>query len=319
MNVAVVILNYNGRQLLEKFIPSVVSFSQEASIYVIDNASTDTSVSFLKTKYPQIGIIQLDKNYGFAGGYNRGLSQIEADLYVLINSDLEVTSNWLSPVIKVFKKNPDVAIAQPKVKNYNNKNKFDYAGAAGGFIDMFGYPYCDGRILFDIEEDKGQYNESKFIFWASGACFFIRSSVFNDLGGFDSDFFAHQEEIDLCWRAHHKNYKVLYVPLSEVFHLGGGSLTYQSAFKTYLNFRNNLLMLLKNLPVSFILPVIFTRLILDGISGVVFIFKGRPKHTWAIVRAHFSFYKRIFSAIKKRPDKTIDNYFQTFSIFLKRN
>jgi GT2 family glycosyltransferase len=317
MNIAVVILNWNGKDLLEKFLPSVVSYSNEANIYVIDNASTDDSIDFLRQNYPQIKIVQLDQNYGYAGGYNRGLKQIDADIYALVNSDLEVTKDWLKPIISEFNSNTKTAIIQPKIKDYKDKKMFEYAGAAGGFIDMFGYPYCDGRMLFNVEEDLGQYDKNKNIFWASGACLFIRASVFNDLNGFDESFFAHQEEIDLCWRALHQEHQITYVHKSTVYHLGGASLDNQNPFKTYLNFRNNLLMLLKNLPASLILPIIFIRLLLDGLAGIVFLFQGKPKHTWAIVKAHFGFYKRVANTLKKRPKKPIDKYYQRFSIFLK--
>jgi len=317
MNIAVVILNWNGVKLLEQFLPSVVSYSNEATIYVIDNASTDNSIQFLHDNYPQIKIVKLDKNYGYAGGYNRGLQQIDADVYALVNSDLEVTKDWLKPVTAEFNTHQETAIIQPKILDYKDKKMFEYAGAAGGFIDMFGYPYCDGRILFDVEEDKGQYDVNKNIFWASGACFFIRASVFKDLQGFDESFFAHQEEIDLCWRALYQEHQIKYIYNSTVYHLGGASLDNQNPFKTYLNFRNNLVMLLKNLPGSLVFPIIFTRLLLDGLAGVIFVFQGKPKHTWAIVKAHFGFYKRIPSAIKKRPKKPIDKYYQRFSIFFK--
>ncbi len=211
MNIAVVILNWNGKDLLENFLPSVVSYSNEANIYVIDNASTDDSIDFLRQNYPQIKIVQLDQNYGYAGGYNRGLKQIDADIYALVNSDLEVTKDWLKPIISEFNSNTKTAIIQPKIKDYKDKKMFEYAGAAGGFIDMFGYPYCDGRMLFNVEEDLGQYDKNKNIFWASGACLFIRASVFNDLNGFDESFFAHQEEIDLCRRALHQEHQITYV------------------------------------------------------------------------------------------------------------
>jgi GT2 family glycosyltransferase len=317
MKVAVVILNWNGKELLQQFLPSVIKNSQEAEVYVIDNASTDESITFLQRHYPSVKIVGLDKNYGYAGGYNKGLQQIEADVYALVNSDLQVSKDWLAPVIREFEQNPDTAIVQPKIKDYKNPRMFEYAGAAGGFIDMFGYPYCDGRILFKIEEDTGQYDKRKKIFWASGACFFVRKEVFDKLNGFDESFFAHQEEIDFCWRSHHLGHQAVYIPQSTVYHLGGASLTHQNPFKTYLNFRNNLLMLFKNLPASLLLPVIFTRLILDGMSGVVFLFQGKPKHTWAVVKAHFGFYKRIPSAWNKRSQKTVKKYYQRFSIFLK--
>ncbi len=317
MKIAIAILNWNGQNLLEKFLPSVVNYSKQSDIYVIDNASTDNSINYLKTHFPNVKIIALDKNYGFAGGYNKGLRKIEADIYALINSDIEVTPNWLDPVLKTFKTEPDTVVVQPKIKDYKNKSMFEYAGAAGGFLDFFGYPYCDGRQLFKIEKDQGQYQKEKNIFWASGACFFIRKNTFNTHNGFDESFFAHQEEIDLCWRIQHTKKQIKYIPQSEVYHLGGGSLKYKNPFKTYLNFRNNLSMLLKNLPVLLLFPVIFTRLILDGIAGLVFLTQGKPKHTWAIIKAHFSFYKKIPKNWKKRPAKPLNKYYKKLSIFIK--
>jgi len=317
MKLAVVILNWNGKALLKEFLPSIKQHASEADLYIIDNASTDDSIDFLQQNYPEINIVKLDKNYGYAGGYNTGLQQIEADVYALINSDIAVTKNWLKPIIKAFETNKNIAIAQPKIKDYKNKKMFEYSGAAGGFIDMFGYPYCDGRILFKVAEDEGQYQQAKEIFWASGAAFFIRSNIFKDLNGFDESFFAHQEEIDLCWRAHHQRKQVVYIPTSEVYHLGGASLNNQNPFKTYLNFRNNLTMLLKNLPSSLIFPIIFTRLLLDGLAGIVFLFQGKALHTWAIIKAHFAFYKRIPQTIKKRPKQPVQKYYQRFSIFIR--
>jgi GT2 family glycosyltransferase len=317
MKIAVVILNWNGRKLLEQFLPSITRYSKEAILYVIDNASTDDSISFLQTVYPGIKIIQLDKNYGYAGGYNRGLAQIDADVYALVNSDLQVTENWLQPIIDEFETHKETAIIQPKIKDYKDKKMFEYAGAAGGYLDFFGYPYCDGRRLFKVEEDQGQYNRNKDIFWASGACLLIRKSVFDELKGFDECFFAHQEEIDMCWRAHHQKHRVKYIAGSTVYHLGGASLSNQNPFKTYLNFRNNLLMLLKNLPATHLIPVIFARLILDGVAGGVFLLQGKPKHTWAVVKAHFGFYKRIPKAWQKRPEKPVKKYYKRWSIFIK--
>ena len=317
MKIAVVILNWNGINLLKQFLPSVVKYSQQADVYVIDNASTDESVLFLQQHYPEVKLVQLNKNYGYAGGYNRGLKQIDADVYALVNSDIEVTENWLQPVIEMFINEPETVAVQPKIKDYKDKKMFEYAGAAGGYLDFFGYPYCDGRVLFKVEEDKGQFNTTKDIFWASGACFFIRKDVFEKHNGFDESFFAHQEEIDLCWRIKHTGKHIKYAPDSTVFHLGGASLNYQSPFKTYLNFRNNLMMMLKNLPVFYIFPVIFIRLILDGLAGVIFMFQGKPKHTWAVIKAHFGFYKRIPTVWRQRPDKTIKKYYNRFSIFIK--
>jgi len=316
MKIAVVILNWNGRALLEQFLPSVVKNSTDAELYVIDNASTDDSIEFLQTNYPDIKLVKLDKNYGYAGGYNRGLANIEADVYALVNSDLEVSANWLQPIIQEFETQEQTAIIQPRIKDYKNKNKFEYAGAAGGYLDFFGYPYCDGRLLFKVEEDKGQYNKDKTIFWASGACLLIRKPVFEQLQGFDESFFAHQEEIDLCWRAYHHGHNIKYVAGSTVYHLGGASLSNQNPFKTYLNFRNNLLMLLKNLPAMHLFPVIFTRLILDGFAGLVFLLQGKPKHTWAVVKAHFGFYKRLPQAWQKRPQHPVKKYYKRWSIFL---
>ncbi len=317
MKIAVVILNWNGAELLSRFLPSVVKYSDFADVYVIDNASTDESISLLRTDFPHVKIIQLDKNYGYAGGYNKGLSQIEADIYALVNSDLEVTKHWLEPVRSHFANNPKTAVIQPKIKDYKDKTKFEYAGAAGGFIDFFGYPYCDGRILFKIEDDKGQYEQEKEIFWSSGACLMVRSSVFKSLGGFDESFFAHQEEIDFCWRAQHQSHDIKYIPASTVYHLGGASLSNQNPFKTYLNFRNNLMMLLKNLPLQLIPIVIFSRLLLDGLAGIMFIFQGKPRHSFAIIKAHFGFYRRIPAIWKKRPKKPVQKYYGSFSIFLK--
>ena len=317
MKTAVVILNWNGKSLLKQFLPSVIKYSQKAEIYVIDNASTDDSVDFLKEHFPEVKLVQLDKNYGYAGGYNRGLKQIDADIYALVNSDVEVTQNWLLPVVKRFENEPDTVVIQPKIKDYKNKKMFEYAGAAGGFLDFFGYPYCDGRIMFEVEEDQGQYEISKDIFWASGACFFIRKDTFDKHKGFDESFFAHQEEIDLCWRIKHTGKRIKYEPASVVYHLGGASLNAQNPFKTYLNFRNNLITSLKNLPFFYIFPVIFSRLILDGLAGIVFLLQGKPKHTWAVVKAHFGFYKRIPVTWRQRPDKIIKKYYNRFSIFIK--
>ena len=242
--IAVVILNWNGIELLKKFIPNTISNSRQANIYVIDNFSEDNSVDFLKKNHPDIKVIELDKNYGFAEGYNLGLKNIHEEIYCLLNSDIEVTENWLDPVMEKFN-SINTSIAQPMILDYNNKEYFEYAGAAGGFIDKYGYPFCRGRIINSLEKNINQYNDSK-IFWATGACLFVRRSVFNELNGFDNDFFAHQEEIDMCWRLKNKGYKVMVEPNSIVYHVGGGTLDSSSPFKTHLNFRNNLFMLFKN-------------------------------------------------------------------------
>jgi GT2 family glycosyltransferase len=314
MEVAVVILNWNGRDLLEKFLPSVVKNSKNATIYVIDNQSTDDSISFISTKYPQILFIKNIENYGYAKGYNEGLKLVNADILVLLNSDVEVAENWLTPIIKTFENEPLTAIIQPKILDYKNKNQFEYAGAAGGFIDKFGYPYCRGRIFETVEEDTKQYDESTEIFWASGACFCVRRSVFDELDGFDKTFFAHQEEIDFCWRAFNKGFIAKYEPKSIVYHVGGATLDASKPEKTFLNFRNSLLMLTKNLPKSQLLFVIFVRMVLDGIAGIKFLFGGKLKHFTAILRAHFAFYKMFSSALAKRETMQKLTYYRTKSI-----
>ncbi|MBO7124575.1 MAG: glycosyltransferase family 2 protein, partial [Bacteroidales bacterium] len=240
MTVAVAILNWNGKHWLEKFLANVVENSPEATVYIIDNASTDDSVSFLQAQFPKTPIIQLDKNYGFAEGYNQGLAQIQADYYVLLNSDVQVGKNWISPIIERMEADEKLAVCMPKLKSFDNPELFEYAGAAGGFIDKFGYPFCHGRLFSSIEKDEGQYNQECDIFWASGAALFVKRSVYQQLGGLDKDFFAHMEEIDFCWRVKNAGYKIKYIPQSEVFHVGGGSLPKENPFKTYLNFRNNL-------------------------------------------------------------------------------
>lgn len=312
--IAVVILNWNGAKLLEQFLPSVMAYSEEANIYVADNASTDDSIEIIKTKFPQVTIIQNDGNYGFANGYNVALQQVEEDYYALVNSDVEVTEHWLVPVLKIFDNEANIGIIQPKILDYKNKDYFEYAGAAGGFIDQYGYPYCRGRIFETIEKDNGQYNDETEIFWASGACFFIRKDIYRTLNGFDGDFFAHQEEIDLCWRAFNLGFKVKYTSKSVVYHVGGATLNESNPRKTFLNFRNSLLMLTKNLPGSKLFPIIFTRLCLDGLAGIQFIFKGKWTHCWAIIKAHFEFYHLINRNLKKRSTINSENYYHSKSI-----
>ncbi|WP_348797392.1 glycosyltransferase family 2 protein [Flavobacterium adhaerens] len=312
--IAVVILNWNGEKLLEQFLPSVVQFSPEATVYIADNASTDDSISFVKENYPTIKIVQNDTNSGFAGGYNEALQYIDADIYALVNSDIEVTENWLSPIIATFDNEPDTAIIQPKILDFKKKEYFEYAGAAGGFIDKYGYPFCRGRIFDTLEKDNGQYNDRTEIFWASGACFFIRSKVYKELKGFDEDFFAHQEEIDLCWRVLNRGYKIKYNSNSVVYHVGGATLQQSNPQKTFLNFRNSLLMLTKNLPQNKLFSVIFIRLVLDGIAGLKFVFSSQFAHCWVIVRAHFSFYRLFFKNYKKREKNQVKTYFKTKSI-----
>ena len=301
MKIAIVILNWNGEKLLEQFLPSIVNFSSElATIYVADNASTDHSIKFVKEQFPLVQIIENATNGGYAKGYNDALNSIEADIYCLINSDVEVTENWIPPILEVFKDEDNTAIIQPKLLDFKDKNKFEYAGAAGGFVDLYGYPYCRGRVFNHLEEDTNQYNDVTEIFWASGACFFIRAKVYHQLSGFDEDYFAHQEEVDLCWRAQHEGFQVKYVGTSTVYHVGGATLQETNPHKTFLNFRNSLLNVIKNVPKQWFLFVVFTRFILDGIAGVKFLVELRPIHTFAILKAHLSVYKNFYKFLQKR-------------------
>jgi len=305
MKVAVVILNWNGKELLQQFLPSVIEHSKEATIYVADNASTDASVEYLKLNFPQVNIIQNSRNAGYAGGYNLALKSVKEDIYILLNSDVEVTENWLSPITEVFEKEPETAAIQPKILDYHKKDHFEYAGAAGGYIDKFGYPFCRGRIFQQLEEDHGQYNDDEYIFWASGACLAIRKKAFDEVGGLDEDFFAHQEEIDLCWRLLNKGYKIKYVSASRIFHVGGATLQDMNPKKTFFNFRNGLFLLLKNIEPSRLFYILFVRMILDGIAGIKFIFEGKFKHFFAILQAHSSFYRHYGRMKKKRPKEFI--------------
>ena len=300
MKIAVVILNWNGEALLERFLPSVMKHSDGADIYVVDNASTDGSVDFLKQHYPTIGIVQNSSNGGFAKGYNDGLKHIEADVFCLLNSDVEVTPNWLEPIKDAFKSILEASIIQPKILDLIQKDHFEYAGAAGGFIDMFGYPFCRGRIFQTIEKDEGQYNDIKEVFWATGACMFIKSEVFHQLEGFDEDYFAHQEEIDLCWRAKNAGHKVYYVGHSSVYHLGGSTLSNMNPKKTFLNFRNSLYSITKNLPRKKAIPLVLARLVLDALAALRFVFQLKFDHCFAILQAHLSFYANFIKMYKKR-------------------
>jgi|SRR6218665_409528 len=314
MKIAVVILNWNGSQLLKQFLPSVISFSKEADIYVADNASTDDSIAVLQLEFPTVKIISNTANHGFAKGYNDALKFVDADIFALVNSDIEVTPNWLSPITEMFRNEPETAIIQPKILDYKNKTQFEYAGAAGGFIDQYGYPFCRGRIFETVEKDNGQYDSDCEISWASGACFFIRSHVYKNLGGFDADFFAHQEEIDLCWRATNQGRIIKYNSQSKVYHVGGATLQQGNPRKTYLNFRNSLLMLVKNLPKNQLFPILFTRLVLDGLAGIQFLTKGKISHCFAIIKAHFSFYAAFSRNYKKRGNSQSVSYFKIKNI-----
>lgn len=290
--IAVVILNWNGKRLLEEFLPSVVEYSTapDIELIVIDNGSTDDSIGFLSASYPQVRIVQLFQNYGFAGGYNKGLEQVEAEYFVLLNSDVEVTKGWLTPIASYLDSNSDVAAAQPKILSQRNKSYFEYAGASGGFIDRFGYPFCRGRIFKAVEKDLGQYDTPIDVLWATGACLVIRSNNFFEAGGFDASFFAHMEEIDLCWRLNCRGRRVVCIPQSTVYHVGAATLKKESPRKTYLNFRNNLLMLYKNLPQRHLKRVMIIRLVLDYVAAFQFTLTGSYVNAKEVIRAHKDFY-----------------------------
>ena len=300
-DIAVVILNWNGQQWLEKFLPTVIEKSSMANIYIADNASTDDSISLIENNFPSVKIIQNQLNEGYAKGYNDALKDLKEKYFVLLNSDIEVTNNWIKPIINLMEENPNISACQPKILDYNNKDSFEYAGASGGYIDNLGYPFTRGRIFDSIESDNNQYDDVKEIFWASGACFFVRADYFNEVNGFDNDFFAHQEEIDLCWRLKIKGYQIMVHPRSVVYHVGGGTLDDSSPFKTYLNFRNNLFMLTKNLNFFSLLITLYFRLPLDGIAAVTLLKKKNGfLHLLAVLRAHLVFYVSIPRLLFKR-------------------
>lgn len=297
--IAVVILNYNGRSLLEKFLPSVTKYSAQATVYVADNASTDGSVEFLRDNYPSIPLVVIPTNLGFCGGYNYALRKIEAKYYVLLNSDVEVTENWITPVEQLLDSDANIAAVQPKILSYADRNKFEYAGASGGMIDALGYPFCRGRIFDMLEEDKGQYDDRCDIFWATGACMFIRAERFHDMGGFDEDFFAHMEEIDLCWKLARAGNRVVAEPSSVVYHVGGGTLAAGHPRKTYYNFRNGLMMIIKHLPPGAIWWKLPVRIMLDWVSALVLASRSLPA-AWAVLRAHGAVISRLGEVLRKR-------------------
>lgn len=299
--VAVVILNWNGVKLLEEFLPSVLSSLPEyAELIIADNASNDNSIEFLTSCYPQVKIIQNTSNGGFAKGYNEALKSIENEYLVLLNSDVETPKKWIEPVINIMDENPKIGAAMPKILQQKSKNHFEYAGAAGGFIDKWGFPFCRGRIFDTLEEDLGQYNTNVPIFWATGACMFVRNNLFKKLKGFDEFFFAHMEEIDLCWRIQKSGYLIYAIGESHVYHLGGGTLNKLSPQKTFLNFRNNLLLLVKNHPKKMFLIKIIQKLLLDAIAGFKFLAEGNIKHFFAVFKAHLSFYRSLPQYLKIR-------------------
>ena len=319
---AIVILNWNGKKLLEKFLPILINNTPiNSEVWIIDNYSTDGSVDFLNKQFPEIQLVCLDKNYGFTGGYNRGLDSINAEYYLLLNSDIEVTEDWLNPLIEEMDNNPETGICGPKLLDYNKRDFFEYAGASGGLIDKYGYPFCRGRIFESIEMDKGQYNDNLSCLWISGAALMIRAELFKKVGGFDDDFFAHMEEIDLCWRIQNLGYRILCVPNSFVYHVGGATLSKHNSRKTYYNFRNNLSLLLKNLPRKQLFRVLFIRIFLDKIASFRMLMQGNFNHFFALIKAYIHFMASIRKILKKRRKlirkntKELDGFYQKSIVF----
>jgi GT2 family glycosyltransferase len=300
MRTTIVILNWNGRHWLEQFLPTVLRHCEGASVVVADNASTDGSVGWLTGAHPHIRVVQLGRNLGFAGGYNAALRQVEADRYVLLNSDVEVTPGWLAPLSELLDSHPRMAACQPKVRSLRHRERFEHAGAAGGFIDRNGYPFCRGRIFEVTEKDEGQYDDNCEVFWATGACLMIRSQAFHKAGGFDERLFAHMEEIDLCWRLRRTGWKIGYTSASLVYHAGGGTLGYGSPRKTFLNFRNSLIVLTKNLRNGWWPLSLFRRLVLDGFAACKFLFEGHAAHSWQVCRAHWAYFGCLPLVLRQR-------------------
>lgn len=302
VQITIVILNWNGAKLLHQFLPSIIEFSKGEGIEVVvaDNGSTDESLSVIRDLFPEVTILDLKQNFGFARGYNEALRQIEADYFVILNSDVEVTSGWLESPIRLMETDQSIAAVQPKILSYHQRTHFEYAGAAGGFIDKFGYPFCRGRIFDQVEEDQGQYDTITDVFWATGACIFVRSDLFLEVGGFDADFWAHMEEIDLCWRLKNRGYRIVYTPESTVYHVGGGTLEYNNPQKLYLNFRNNLWLLYKNLPASQLLPILITRMILDFVAAVKLLGEFNFNGIKSVLKAHLHFYQSLPALKRKR-------------------
>ncbi len=316
---AIAILNYNGYSYLKQFLPKVVEFSEGHEVIVIDNASTDDSLDLLKTEFPSVRVIILSENLGFSGGYNEGLKQVNSEYVVLLNSDIEVSPNWINPVVNFMDAHPDIAACQPKILDFKKKTHFEYAGACGGFIDMLGYPFCRGRLFQTLEEDKGQYDTQEEVFWASGACLFTRKDLYYKLGGLEPDFFAHMEEIDLCWRFWNNGYKVAVCPEAIVYHVGGGTLEHAHPRKTYLNFRNGLSILIKNEKTSLLLWKLPLRLVLDWVAAIQFSIVSGPIHGLAILKAHLHFWGTIRRFVKKRkatnPGQTIASRYKKLVIW----
>ncbi len=307
-SVAVVILNWNGKRFLERFLPSVLRNSSGAEVIVADNASADGSVEWLRDHHPNVRVIVHPENGGFAKGYNDALRQVDAKYYVLLNSDIEVPEGWLLPLLKLMEQHPEVAACQPKIMDHAHPHLFEYAGAAGGFIDQFGYPFCRGRIFMELENDQGQYNDQVDVFWATGACLMVRAEAYHQVGGLDNDFFAHMEEIDLCWRLKNAGHKIMATGASSVYHVGGGTLPKRSSRKTYLNFRNNFILLYKNLPAKRLLPVFLLRIPLDWVAALKFLADGGVADFFAVIKAHWHFslsLRRHHKKRKKQPAHTL--------------
>lgn len=303
MRVAVVILNWNGARFLNEFLPSVVKYTPRAlaEVVVVDNGSEDNSLELLSSDFKSVRVIKLDRNYGFTGGYNRGLVELgEFEFFLLLNSDVAVSEGYLEPLVNVMDSDSTIAAAQPKILSYTKPEYFEYAGAAGGMINFLGFPYCRGRVMSRVEKDNGQYNKITEIFWASGAAMFVRSGLYLSSGGLDEDFFAHMEEIDFCWRLKNKGYKIMSVPQSSVYHLGGGTLPNNSPYKLFLNFRNSLFMLYKNLTPFKLFPILFMRMCVDGVIGVAYLCQGKFTYFKAVIKAHFAFYKEFRVLREKR-------------------
>ena len=293
-SVSVVILNFNTRDLLEKLVPFALKTNYpNVEVIVADNGSTDGSAEFVRERFPDVKLIAFESNHGFAEGYNKALEQIDTDYWVLLNSDVEVDPNWLTPLVELMESNEKIGAVQPKIKDYKNRDYFEYAGASGGWIDKYAYPFCRGRIFNHLEKDEAQYNDAVQTFWASGAALMIRSVLYKTVGGLDGDFFAHMEEIDLCWRVQNAGYEIWVCPDSTVYHMGGGTLDAQSARKTFLNFRNNLALITKNMVASEWIKVILIRLVLDGVAGVKFLVSGKPSFTAAIIKAHWTYFLKL--------------------------
>ena len=310
---AIVVLNWNGQKFLAEFLPALIQYAPNyAEVIIADNASTDNSIEFLKTNYPSVRIIQNKENGGFSKGYNDALKQVEAEYYCLLNSDVAVTENWIEPIINMLDNDPQVAVVQPKLLSYANPKIFEYAGACGGFIDYLGYPFCRGRFFEHLEDDEKQYDDAMEVFWATGAALFVRSSIYHNLNGLDEDFFAHMEEIDFCWRAKNSGYKIMVEPKSVVYHVGGGTLPKNNSRKTYLNFRNNWFLLLKNLPKRKMLMVFLLRYPLDHIAALFFFVQGHFKDTWAVYRAQLSCLRQFLKIKRKRKKINEKVYRQTF-------